>query len=178
MISRSLSRADGRVGMADIDAARRADRHSWYGCPARTCWHRLSLPHQDETFRPFFPQPLILSSGPANCGASFLPACCAATVDRVALAASRGRKVRHRGKPNARSASWQCRRRAKRSANWATTNAEDRARQWCSPNLRPIRGSDLAPTRIGEGRDLGRLEGCRLLGSGLRNSERTVELFI
>jgi hypothetical protein len=83
MISRSLSRADGRVGMADIDAARRADRHSWYGCPARTCWHRLSLPHQDETFRPFFPQPLILSSGPANCGASFLPACCAATVDRV-----------------------------------------------------------------------------------------------
>jgi hypothetical protein len=31
-------------------------------------------------------------------------------------------------------------------------------------------------TRIGEGRDLGRLEGCRLLGLALRNSERTVEL--
>ena len=33
-------------------------------------------------------------------------------------------------------------------------------------------------TRIGEGRDLGRLEGCRLLGLALRNSERTVELSI
>ena len=33
-------------------------------------------------------------------------------------------------------------------------------------------------TKIGEGRDLGRLEGCRLLGLALRNSERTVELSI
>ena len=42
----------------------------------------------------------------------------------------------------------------------------------------PIQVGTYGMTRIGEGRDLGRLEGCRLLGLALRNSERTVELSI
>ena len=87
-------------------------------------------------------------------------------------------KVRHRGKPNARSASWQCRRRAKQSAKWATTNAEARARQWCSPNLRPLLTAPLTPPAdrppgVAGGRGMGDAEVVRqgrrcLLQSRLR----------